>query len=377
MPTAATMPATAGGAPAGKQAAPRMVVPFVRASGLHRELIDDRTVTLTTVQQDIAPIEVNAYGYMRSLFIVVTGTAGGGTAATLTEDGPFNSLLNLQLMQPNGFPFYQVSSGYSSYLIDKLGGYAYQQEAKLRDGYAYTAGGGTAPNLSFQIRIPVELNIRDALGVLPNKNAAAPFKFKYSLNTLANVFGGTPTTPSLRIQIYLEAWDQPPDSLNGQGVQGTPPAMNTIQYWTEQPITVQAGQFNPRFTRMGNYMRMWIGVLRRTAGTRVNGDSDFPNPTTLLIDQRNQDYVNKSVWRTDLYEKWGYTGTVDTAGARDSGVYAYDYAHEFDGKVGHENRDLWLPTLEATRYELSGTWGNQGVLTVLTNDVAPQGNVFL
>lgn len=377
MPTAATMPASAGaGADKGKSA-PRMVVPFIRGSGLHRETIYDNTHTLTTVQQDVPPIEVNAYGYMRSLLIIVTGTAGAGTGATLVEDGPFNALLNLQLQQPNGFPFYQVSNGFHSYLIDKLGGYQYQQEAKLRDGYTYTAGGGTAPNLSFQMRIPVELNIRDALGVLPNKNAAAPFKFKFSLNTLANVFGGTPTTPSLRVRIILEAWDQPPESLNGQGVQGTPPAMNTIQYWTEQPIALNAGQFNPRFTRMGNYLRMWIGVLRRTAGTRVNGDADWADPLTLMIDQRNQDQIYKTHWRTDLYEKWGYQGTVDTAGARDSGVYPYDYAHEFDGKVGHENRDLWLPTLEATRYELSGIWGNAGTLTVLTNDVAPQGNVFL
>lgn len=377
MPTAATMPATAGGGAAPKSGAPRIVVPFVRGSGLHRELIDDRTVTLLTNTQDIAPIEVNAYGYLRSLLIVVTGTAGAGTGATLVEDGPYNVLQNLQLMQPNGFPFYQINNGYHSYLIDKYGGYAYQQEAEFRDAYTYTIGGGTAPNLGFTIRVPVELNVRDALGALPNKNAAAPFKFKYTLNTLANVWGGTPTTPTLRIRIFLEAWDQPPESLNGQMVQGTPPAMNTIQYWTEQPINVSAGQFSARFTRMGNYLRMWIPVLRRAASTRVNGDTDWPDPMTLLIDQRNQDYIAKTVWRTDIYEKWGYTGTADAAGARDNGVYPYDYAHEFDGKVGHENRDLWLPTLEATRYELSGIWGNAGVLTVLTNDIAPQGNVFL
>jgi hypothetical protein len=354
-----------------------MVVPFIRGSGLHREIAYDQVHTLTAVQQDIAPIEVPAYGYMRSLLIEVTGTAGAGTGATLVEDGPFNALLNLQLQQPNGFPFYQVSSGYSSYLIDKYGGYRFRQDAKSRDGYTYTAGGGTAPNLSFKMRIPVELNIRDALGVLPNKNAAAPFKFKFSLNTLANVFGGSPTTPSLRVRIILEAWDQPPESLNGQGVQGVPPAMNTIQYWTEQPINVNAGQFSPRLTRMGNYLRMIIPVLRRAGTSRANGDTDWPDPVTIMIDQRNQDAIYKSIWRNDVYEKWGYTGTADAAEARDNGVYPYDWAHEFDGKVGHENRDLWLPTLEATRFEFSGSWGNAGTMTVLTNDVAPQGNVFL
>jgi hypothetical protein len=338
----------------------------------------DSSFTLGTNTQDIPPIDVNAYGYMRSLYILVSTTAaGGGSAVTTTEDGPWNVLQNIQLMQPNGFPFYQVSSGYSSYLIHKYGGYQGYNDPKAPGTFSYAIGGGTAPSLGFGVRIPVELNIRDALGSLPNKNAAQPFKLKMTLNTLANVFGGSPTTPTIRVRVYLEAWDQPSDVLNGQAVQVTPPAMNTIQYWTETPISVQAGQFNARSTRMGNYLREHLYVLRRNSSTRANGETDFPDPLTVLIDQRNQDYIAKPIFQTDVYEKWGYSGTIETAGARDNGVFPYDWAHEFDGRVGHENRDLWLPTIEATRYELSGVWGNAGVLTLLTNDVAPQGNVFV
>lgn len=361
------------------QQAPQAVVPFIRASGLHRESVYDASFTLGAAQVDIPPIDINAYGYMRSVLILVTGTAGAGTGATLTEDGPFNALQNIQLQQPNGFPFVQLSSGYSLYLINKWGGYQGYNDPKQQN-FLYTAGGGTAPNFSFLLRVPVELNIRDALGSLPNKNAAAPFKLKMSLATLATVFGGTPTSPTVRIRVLLEAWDQPPDVINGQTAQVTPPAMNTIQYWTEQPITVSAGQFNARLTRMGNYLRMIIPVLRRASSTRANGQTDFPDPQTILIDQRNQDYIPKAVWSQDMYEKWGYgdDGAVaDAAGGLDNGVFPYDWAHEFDGRVGHENRDLWLPTIEATRFEFSGSWANAGVLTVLTNDVAPQGNVFV
>jgi hypothetical protein len=42
-----------------------------------------------------------------------------------------------------------------------------------------------------------------------------------------------------------------------------------------------------------------------------------------------------------------------------------------------ENRDLWLPTLGSTRLELQGSFGGAGVLTVLTNDVAIAGSVFI
>jgi hypothetical protein len=378
----APAPVKSGSAQAGaqqaSQVAPTAVVPFVRGSGLHRESVFDSSFTLGSNTQDIPPIDINAYGYMRSVYILVsTTTPGGGTAVVTTEDGPWNVLQNIQLMQPNGFPFYQVSSGYSAYLIHKYGGYQGYNDPKAPGTYSYAIGGGTAPSLGFGVRIPVELNIRDALGSLPNKNAASPFKLKLTLNTLSNVFGGSPTTPTIRVRVYLEAWDQPADVLNGQAVQITPPAMNTIQYWTESPISVQAGQFNARSTRMGNYLREHLYVLRRNSSTRANGETDFPDPITILIDQRNQDYIAKPIFQTDVYEKWGYSGTIETAGARDNGVFPYDWAHEFDGRVGHENRDLWLPTIEATRYELSGVWGNAGVLTLLTNDVAPQGNVFV
>jgi hypothetical protein len=379
MPTAVSTgtPANVQTAQNGQKAAPTAVVPFIRASGLHRESVWDNSYTLGTSQVDIPPIDINAYGYMRSVVILVTTTtAGGGTSVTTVEDGPFNLLQNIQLQQPNGFPFVQLSSGYHLYLINKLGGYQGYNDPKIVN-YSYSNGSGTAPTLGFMLRIPVEMNIRDALGSLPNKNAAAPFKLKMSLNTLANVFGGSPTSPTIRVRVILEAWDQPPDIINGQTAQVTPPAMNTIQYWTEQPISVSGGQFNARLTRMGNYLRMIIPVLRRSSGTRANGQSDWPDPLTVLIDQRNQDYILKPLWLQDWYEKWGYSGTADAAGGPENGVFPYDWCHEFDGRVGHENRDLWLPTIEATRFELSGSWANAGVVTVLTNDVAPQGNVFV
>ncbi len=385
MPTAATTGAVSSGpssnASASDSAAPASggaVVPFIRGSGLHREAVYDGTWTPGANVQVIPQIDINAYGYLRSLVVRVDGVVGVGTAVTTVEDGPFCAIVNPTLYQPNGFPFYQVSSGISSYYIHKYGGYRGYNDPKQWTKYAYTTGSGTAPNLAYYFRIPVELNIRDALGALPNKNAAAPFKLSLSVNTLANIFGGTVTTaPQLRIRVYLEAWDQPPAELDGQPVQTTPPAMNTIQYWTEQPITVQAGQFNARSTRMGNYLRLIVPILRRASSTRANGQTDWPDPLTLMIDQRNQDYIAKDMWAADIYEKWGYFGSYEAANGPDNGVFPYDWAHEFDGSVGFENRDLWLPTIEATRFEMSGVWGNQGVITFLTNDVAPQGNVFV
>ena len=51
--------------------------------------------------------------------------------------------------------------------------------------------------------------------------------------------------------------------------------------------------------------------------------------------------------------------------------------HEFDGTLGRENRDLWLPTLGSSRLEWQFTAANAGTLTVYTNDVAIAGPVFM
>jgi hypothetical protein len=97
------------------------------------------------------------------------------------------------------------------------------------------------------------------------------------------------------------------------------------------------------------------------------------------------------MWLDRIYNRYGYgaqvgntnslAGTVlavDTGSGRESGVWPLDFAHEFDGAVGWENRDLWLPTYSSTRFEIGGTWGGSGgTLSVLTNDVTIADNVWM
>jgi len=361
-------------------------VPFVRGSGLGRYKFFEKTgLTLGAATQDLGPIDVKAYDYMRHILIKVTTTATGTTtAATTKEDAPYNVFTNVAVKQPNGQTMYAVSSGFHAAMIHKYGGYAGYNDPRAFNDFAYSTGSSTAPTYTFGFRIPFELNIRDALASLPNKNAAAPFSLELTLNTAANVYGGTLTTmPTFKVQAFLEAWDQPPSSLGGQAVETVPPAKNTLQRWTEQSISVSAGQFDARVRKLGNYVRMLVPVLRRTSGTRANGETDWPDPVQIVLDEDVKDNVTYSQFLQDRYEKWNYGGqhpsgvsTADAVGGYDNGVFPYDYCHEFDGRVGHEYGDLYLPTIESEDYLFRGSWANAGTITCLVNEVLPQGDIF-
>jgi hypothetical protein len=94
VPTAATMQ-TAGGTQQqtknGKSAQNvQPIVPFIRASMEHREPcgIDVTRQLVTSGAQDLGVFDIPAYGYIRSIVIVVTATGGTGGSPAVYEDTP-------------------------------------------------------------------------------------------------------------------------------------------------------------------------------------------------------------------------------------------------------------------------------------------------
>jgi hypothetical protein len=162
--------------------------------------------------------------------------------------------------------------------------------------------------------------------------------------------------------------------------------MNTTQFWSSQSYNVNAGNNTIRLTRVGNYVRNLIFVMRNATPTRAAGETIWNNadPVYLYLDTRPLDIIEPNNWRETMYNRSGYGGSVgattpaaDAASGLENGVRVYDFMHEFDGTYGHENRDLWLPTLGSTRLELQFQASAAGTLKVLTNDVAIAGNVFI
>lgn len=357
-----------------EQGQPQAVVPFIRASAKHRERFHDQTKTVTTSDQDLGVIDVPAFGFMRSVLLHVTASGGDAGASTVAADpdAPFSVLKNVTLSEPNGATITAWNKGHDLYVAHKYGGYRFRQDPR-KAGFTDVDAGG---NFEFFVRVPVELNQRSGIGSLPNQNSSATYKLGLTVSKASDIYGTSPDTlPDVRVRAWLESWEQPQRQSAGMVNAVVPPAVNTTQYWSPQTFNVNSGEQGVRLTRMGNYLRNLVFVTRDTNGARSN--NIIPDLTTFFLDARPLDQLQHEQWRVQMYERYGYEeGSLDTAGNQDTGVYVYDFAHEFTGQVGHENRDLWLETLGSTRFEVQGQFGAGGIMHVYTNDVSVAGVVF-
>lgn len=377
MVTAATVaPKSNGG---GKSAAPMPVVGFVRAAQEHIEPFVDQTTQITTSAQVQGPFDVPAYGYLRHLYILVTTTGGSGGSAVAAEDSPFSALGDIQLSDVNGAPIFGPVSGYDLYLAQKYGGYDFNTDP--RQSAAFSAVNATTGQFAFLLKLPVEICNRDGLGAIANQNASSTYKLRMTLSASTTIYTTPPATtlPSARIRCFLDAWTQPPASdFRGQPQATTPPAHGTSQYWSKYTVAAPVGNSTQRLARVGNAIREVIFV-NRTAATslRSTGETNFPDPLQIFWDTRLLHNYTKAVWRDVIRNRTGYNAAIETAGGPDNGVFVYDFCHEFDGKIGRELRDGYLPTVQSTRLEATGSWVAASNVDIITNDVAAAGDIYV
>lgn len=364
-----TNPNASPAAGADPKAPPVRPIPFTRASIEATQPVDlDRSNVIAAGQVTLGPVDVPAYGFMRSIWVRVDATGGTGTAALYKEDAPWSAIAEAALLDVNGQAIVQLG-GYELYLANRWGGVAWNPDAGLTNSPQWVAS-TTAGNFSFALRLPVEVAIRDALGALNNMNASATYKLRITQAANTDIYSANPTgAPTMRVRATLEAWAPVPAS-DGQGhPQATYPyAAGTTSYWTRQQFTINGSGTQPvRLARVGNLIRTLILILRTTAPAR--SDTNYPDPIQLLWDSL-QVYNESPVMRRQIMREHVGSSSGDT------GVLVYDFAHDFDGHTGQELRDGWLATALSSRVEFQGSWGAAGTLTVITNDIVPVGNPF-
>lgn len=360
-------------APKDKQ--PQILVPFVRAAQEHVESFMDVSQVIGAAAVQLQPVDIPAYGFIRGIFIEVTATGGTGAAAVAKGDAPFSAITDISVMDVNGAPIVGPIDGYDLYLSNKYGGYRRATtNPKLHPDYSGVAVTG---NFTFLLYVPIEVSGRDGLGSLANLNAASSYKLRATVAAKGSTYSTDPTTlPTVRVRAWLDAWTQPTGTdLRGNAQATQPPAHGTTAFWSKNVQNINAGQQTVKLSRVGNLIRNLIFVNRDVSGVR--NKANFPAPLSLYWDTRLLGELQPIVWRGQMSQRFGLTGADESAAGLDTGVYVADFMHEFDGLAGAEMRDGWLPTGQSTRLEVQGVFGAAGTLTVLTNDVAPAGEVFL
>lgn len=359
---------------------PRLLVPFIRATDEHLERGNlDRTVAAADFASatDLGVHEVPSYGYVTHLYIKVTASGGDGstTAAVANEDAPFNVLRNVELTEPNGAYIVRFNTGWDLYVANKYGGYVYAGAADPKSSPVFSDVDSNG-DFTFVLRIPVAVSFRDGVGALANQDSSGQFKLKMSLAASGTVYdtepadaGGT-SLPSVRVQAWLAAYDQPEPSSANVANETEPPASGTTSFWTTQSgITVASGENNIELKRKGNYIRQFLFILR-SGGSRSAGESLWADEVRFLRDAFAGRYYDFDIWRHQMFERTGFGAANESAGGLDDGLRFLDYMNNFYGALGGETRDQWQPTRGSTRLDLAGSFGGSATLDIITNDVA-------
>ena len=365
-------------APAGGNgASPQLLVPFTKASREHTEgAFMDESITAAaygTGPTQIAPADVPAFGYARSLELLVEATSGaaGLNNAVSQPDGPWDVINTITLKDVNGQPIWGPASGYDLMAANKWGGYGFDSDPTRWPSFSDIAVTG---NFTFRLKIPIEIISRNALGALANMNASSTYKLEITVADDADVYSTAPDTlPGLRFRAWLNAW-APPSATDAQGNQQEtePKGLGTTQYWSKATYTTAVGSNTIRLARVGNLLRTLILIVRDDNAAREGADA--PDPIAIHLDSRIVHDEAGVIRRDYMAERYGYALAPITTADDDEGVFVYDFSHDFDGHPGGELGDLWLPTVQATRLEFVGSISNSaGTLDVLTNDIAPVG----
>lgn len=377
-----TAPQANGQAPS-NQPAPALI-PFTRAARKKSRLIGQiGPINLTAAQQQVAPVQVPANGYLRKIILDISGiTAGNAANVAFANDAPWSILQGVSLAAANGDSLINPLDGFALTMVTKYGCFSGEVKDPCADPVFFrtTGAGGAGGSFHFQLEIPVEIDARDALGALPNMAANQSFLLQMFLNTIANIYTTAPTNPpAVTITMTAEYWAAPAAQNQAGVAQQTAPrvanAVSLIQ--TQQPNISPGVDQQIQLLNVGNTIRWIMFILRTAAGARTQ--VDWPAQGNILVNNDYWYYKTIDNWLRQMsidYNLRAGVAATPTLNSLDTGVFVLtDFMN--DGGQGSElasssaNRDLMLVTGSATAlYFEANVWGAAaGSLQVITNSV--------
>lgn len=210
---------------------------------------------------------------------------------------------------------------------------------------------------------------------LPNMDASARYNLQLQIaSATANantgpVYTTAPTGYPTSTSIAVEVWcrSQPPAAdLYGNQNSISPPAVGTVQYWSQQTFSSLSGFQTLQLSRVGNLIRNHMLIFRDpgAAPTRAIAETtDMPGTVEFDWDVgvRYLSYVSTQ-------RQWTYQAAgLDVP----KGCIWYPNTLDPDKLPISEFGDEWMQTVGATKLGLKFTPAASVNLTVLTNDMVP------
>jgi hypothetical protein len=333
-------------------------IPFHQASHHATEPAFTQEVTPGTAATTFGPLPLPAQGYLDKVVIDIEATGGNEEEAEVGLDYPFTVLTLVRLQDSNSATITELS-GFNLMLAMTYGGFAGSPDP--RNYPQYTANKG---NPKLVLKIPVGLNPM-GLGVLANQSASSSFKLTIVVGSKTDIWQTKvpKAIPKLTIRVSNELMTLPPsvDSLR-RPQQQVPPYNGTAQYFRVQPnVSVSSGNNNTRVTDTGNMLRM-LGFIARKSGART--DETFPDPYNLIWDTGYLHIATRRLLQVRMRE------LIEQLAERDKGVYFFNWSYGTHRHAGENELNALIPTVTATRLELTGSGAEAGTLDIFTNTVS-------
>lgn len=365
-------PKTAKGEPA------RQFRPFVVGSREVDVSTYDETKTMGTSATKFRPYQLDPIGYAAALYIDVQAVADNAGAAVVayTADGALAAFDTIAFKDINNKEIGGPMTSHDWYEVIKHGGYMFSEDIKASSAtYTATTGNGaTGGSWSWVLRLPIEIIHRNALGAQTNKNSGALLSVELTLAPRATVYSTPPSgAVTVQVQISLFGWMDASQTDGRQNpVRKTPPALDTMQFWTKQTYPINAGNQVTRLTSLDGPLRnLFLQARDAVTGSRQTGDTSFPDQTTILYERVQPVNRRKRIWRRLIEEWFDYTNAPDTAKGRSYGLYPLPFNRDFGLRPGAENCFTYLPVSTQTNITVQGQWGAAVTLAVFANKVYP------
>lgn len=343
----------------------------------------DTTKAQTAAAQKLPDVRIEPDGWTRGIwFDVNMVTAGNAATVAFVEDGPWSIIDTVLFRDTGGEQIFGPFGGYDWMTINKFGGYFGCGDPRNDPNFSVTTGAGaTGGSFHFTLYLPLEISAADALGTVENRSENSIYRVELTLAASTAVYSTPPTTlGTVEIRTVQDSYTEPVAALNlaGRPVATAPPSPGTLQYWKQESDPVNAGSQTVLITNgIGNGYRNLLFKLIRNAGSRANGQADFPDPMEITLGTTRIANLYKPVWLAKQARAFRLTSpTSDTARGLENGVFPLWFTQDVGIMPGNEARRKYLRTKTGNTFKLRGNFANAGTVYTTSNYVVPRSNDF-